>query len=309
MRRIYVAVFVALAGTAVACGDGSSEANPPPTENRERSCLIPRADEVQLASFLSRQVAALCGDAPLPGGTTLTDRASAANRQATRAYLLAELQALGLTAEEEAYGGGANVVARLPPTKDVDATTEWIVVGAHFDTVPTTVGANDNATGVAAVLAVAQTLRDLPCRSRGAMFVFFDQEEIGLLGSKAFAKRLAEAATAVVAVHTVDQVGWDADDDRTFEIERPTTTLFAEYQAAAQAVGARVVETKTSGTDHQALRAAGFAAAGVTEEYATGDTSPHNHAPGDRPPTVKASYHALAVQLVTHVVARELGAE
>lgn len=64
----------------------------------------------------------------------------------------------------------------------------------------------------------------------------------------------------------------------------------------------------TSGTDHQSFRTRGFAAAGVTEEYASGDTTPHYHAATDTVGTVEPSYHALAVRLVTYVVARELGA-
>ena len=59
------------------------------------------------------------------------------------------------------------------------------MVGAHLDSEVGSPGANDNATGVAAVLAVARALKDLQCRSRGVMFVMFDQEEVGLLGSKA----------------------------------------------------------------------------------------------------------------------------
>ena len=73
--------------------------------------------------------------------------------------------------------------------------------------------------------------------------------------------------------------------------------------------GAKVVETKTSGSDHQAFRALGFQAAGVTEEYVNGDTTPDFHAAGDNPSTVNAAYLSLAARLVTYVVARELGAQ
>jgi acetylornithine deacetylase/succinyl-diaminopimelate desuccinylase-like protein len=51
-----------------------------------------------------------------------------------------------------------------------------IVVGAHYDTVPGSPGANDNATGVAAVLALARRFAGRP-RPRTIRFVAFVNEE------------------------------------------------------------------------------------------------------------------------------------
>ncbi|MBC8001498.1 MAG: M28 family peptidase, partial [Opitutaceae bacterium] len=48
-------------------------------------------------------------------------------------------------------------------TPTSEGPTEWIVVGAHLDSEAGSPGANDNATGVAAVLGVARMLKDLPC--------------------------------------------------------------------------------------------------------------------------------------------------
>ena len=98
-------------------------------------------------------------------------------------------------------------------------------------------------------------------------FVLFDQEEVGLIGSTYLAGALRQAGAAVAAVHTVDQIGWDADGDRRFEIEQPTAALFAEYQAAAATLGVAVTSTAGGRTDHQAFREAGFAAVGVSEEF------------------------------------------
>lgn len=270
------------------------------------TCAAPIEAPGWLDAYLAENVARLTGAADIAPSVRLSDRGSAEQRRVARVYLSEQLASLGLATSTDDYGQGANVVGRLAAT--AEGAAEWIVVGAHYDSEVGSPGANDNATGVAAVLAVARALKDVPCRSRGVMFVMFDQEEIGLVGSKAFAKRERDAGTTILAAHTVDQVGWDTDDDRVFEIELPTASLFAEYQAGAAIVGAKVVQTKTSGTDHAALRAQGYAAVGVTEEYVAGDTSPHRHLPGDKASTVNAPYHALAARLVTYVVARELGA-
>ena len=109
-------------------------------------------------------------------------------------------------------------------------------------------------------------------------------------------------------MHTVDQIGWDADGDRRFEIEQPTAALFAEYQAAAATLGVAVTSTAGGRTDHQAFREAGFAAVGVSEEFTGGDTTPHYHAATDTAATLHLPFVALGARLVALVIAREVGA-
>ncbi len=226
-------------------------------------------------------------------------RASAARRDAVRDWLIGELGEQGIAGELHTYGTGANVVARLPGT---DAAMGWILLGAHFDSVSASPGANDNATGVAAVLATARLLRDT-CRRRGVIIAFFDQEEIGLIGSSYLAMDLFQDDEDLVAVHTIDQVGWDADNDRRFEIELPTAALYQQYQQAAAALGLQTSQTSTSGTDHTAFRDQGYPSAGVTEEFVGGDTTPHYHEPGDTAATVEIGYTADAVRLISRVAA------
>jgi hypothetical protein len=226
-------------------------------------------------------------------------RASAARRDETRDWLIGELGAQGIPGELHTYGTGANVVARLPGS---DASAGWILLGAHFDSVSGSPGANDNATGVAAVLASARLLRDT-CRSRGVIIAFFDQEELGLIGAGYLAEDLDQDGEDVIAVHTIDQAGWDADNDRRFEIELPAPGLYAQYQTAAAALGLTTAQTTTAGSDHTAFRDLGFAAVGVTEEFAGGDTTPHYHEAGDTFATVELGYTADAVRLISRVVA------
>lgn len=62
-----------------------------------------------------------------------------------------------------------------------------ILVGAHYDTVPGSSGADDNASGLAVLLLLAELLTLLPPR-RSVHWVAFDLEEYGLIGSKACAQ-------------------------------------------------------------------------------------------------------------------------
>lgn len=82
-----------------------------------------------------------------------------------------------------------------------------IVVGAHYDTDALSVGANDNASGTAVLLAVAQALRDddLPA---DVTFVAFGSEKIGLLGSQRYVSdAVGEDIASVKLMINLDAVG------------------------------------------------------------------------------------------------------
>jgi hypothetical protein len=306
VRVALLGLVIAAAGCDAAGGDdpdaGGDDAMPDaaPRADAPPGCARPDDDPAWLGMLLDDAVGRLSGQRPIRAGVTLANRASATNRDETRQWLDGALAALGYTPERHDYGNGENVYVELPAT--VGPGDEWIVVGAHFDTVAVSPGANDNATGVAVVLATARQLRDLTCRQRGVIVVLLDQEEIGVIGAGEFADRLLGLGTTVVAVHTVDQAGWDADGDRRFELERPTAALQADYAAAAARLGASVIATSTMTSDHHAFRLRGYDAVGVTEEYVSGDTTPHYHLASDTYATVNQAYLRVAARLVAETV-------
>lgn len=103
----------------------------------------------------------------------------------TRTYLTKTLTAAGWSMSEQPFDTGVNVVAERPGT---DPNAGTLLVGAHYDSVQGSPGADDNATGVVVALEVAKLLGDRKT-SRPLRIVFFDQEEAGLVGSYAYAKR------------------------------------------------------------------------------------------------------------------------
>ncbi len=292
MRRL--AISIALVSAVTACdAPDNGEADPDGGVDAPPGCTRPDLEAPGLKAYVTDVVQQL----------TASPRANTTQRDAARTYLSNELTALGWQPELHPYANGANVFATIPATMGDGKT---IVVGAHFDTVTNSPGANDNASGVAVVLAVARYLKDTPCRTAPVTIVFFDQEELGLFGSRAYAQTLVPAN--VLAVHTIDQVAWDEDGDRVFELELPTATLEAEWRAAANVVGVPVVTTTTSGTDHQAFRDRGFAAMGLTEEFVGDDTSPFRHQPGDTAASIAPylDYLVLAAKLTGQVVLGEV---
>lgn len=263
---------------------------------------LPDPSPSWLLEFQDDIVARLSGQTQITAGVSLSDRATVTRRGVTADYLVSVIDGLGLQARRHQYSTGTNVYVELPGDGSLAG---WVVFGAHYDTVSGSPGANDNATGVAMVLAAARYLNQVECRRRGAIFALFDQEEVGLIGSAAFAQKLVADGTNVASVHTVDQMGWDADGDRAIELERADTGLYELYAAARQELGVAIplIATQTGSTDHVSFRAQGFEAVGITEEYVSGDTTPHYHLPGDTYATVSFAYLASTTELVSYTLA------
>jgi hypothetical protein len=117
-----------------------------------------------------------------------------------------------------------NVVAMLPGS-DPALRGEYVVVGAHFDHLGRSTegaldpdqknavrrGADDNASGTAAVLELARLFSSSPTR-RSLVFVTFSGEELGLLGSEYYVEHSPLPLDSAVAMVNFDMVGRLRDD-------------------------------------------------------------------------------------------------
>ncbi len=122
--------------------------------------------------------------------------------KATANYLMTRLEGYGLSpggksgSYFQSFGSYRNVLAVLPGS-DEQLKEEYIILGAHFDHVGYGTrknaygagfihnGADDNASGTAALLEVAQAFAEMEVAPRRSiLFAFWDAEEKGLLGSK-----------------------------------------------------------------------------------------------------------------------------
>ncbi len=93
---------------------------------------------------------------------------------------------------------GYNVIGYIEGN-DPNLKKEFVILGAHYDHIGTVKmvngdvianGANDNATGTSAVIAMAKYFAEKKNNKRSIMFTLFSAEEKGLLGSKYLSKRL-----------------------------------------------------------------------------------------------------------------------
>jgi len=95
---------------------------------------------------------------------------------------------------------------------------EIIILGAHYDSVSGCPGANDNGSGVAALLELARLLRDAK-PERTLRIVWFVNEEPPYyrgddMGSRRYARRSRERGERVIVMFSLETIGWYSDDPR-----------------------------------------------------------------------------------------------
>lgn len=120
--------------------------------------------------------------------------------QLVRRWLVDRFESLGYTVELQ--GGHENVVA-LP----AEVAGPLPLVGAHYDSVPTAPGADDNASAVAVMLEVARR-----AVGKQVAFVGFNTEEHRLAGSFDFVENLPDASFEVTVAHVLEMVGYTASE-------------------------------------------------------------------------------------------------
>lgn len=134
------------------------------------------------------------------------------NNRRIAEWIAAQLSACGYRTSFQ--GEWANVLA-LP---QVETDAELILVGAHYDSVSTTPGADDNASAVAALLACAKAVAE-QAPDTAVCFVAFNREEDGLIGSTDFVEHyLPQSRLKIREVHILEMVGYCKDQPGTQEV-------------------------------------------------------------------------------------------
>jgi Zn-dependent M28 family amino/carboxypeptidase len=140
------------------------------------------------------------------------------NLDRTAAWIADELRGGGLEVELQDYvleeGRFRNVVG-LRPGSDPQAGA--IVIGAHYDAVPGTPGADDNASGVAVLLELVRTQPEDRRFKKTHYFVAFSTEEppffgTDAMGSHVFAEKLRAEGVDVRLMISLDLVGYYSDE-------------------------------------------------------------------------------------------------
>jgi hypothetical protein len=193
------------------------------------------AEEQALAPMLKRHVAAI---ASREHNVTQYDELEKSAR-----YIETTLEAYGYAVNRQAFdaddfrSGGTRSVRNIevviePP--EPGPATETLVVGAHYDSAIGAPGANDNGSGVAAVIELARLLADLrgktPRRIRLVAFVneempYFRTQEMGSWQSAA---ALAARKERVVGMYSLETIGWFASEPGSQRYPFPFGLLFPD---------------------------------------------------------------------------------
>lgn len=169
---------------------------------------------------------------------------------------------------------------------------EIVVVGGHYDSVPGSPGANDNASGVAATLEAARVLARVPT-ARTVQFVLFAAEELGLYGSAAFA---TDRRGGIVAMINSDMVGWGERLMVGNSPGRDDAVVDAAVQVA-QRFGIQARRFRATSSDHTS-----FERAGIRAVFLHRGVDPHYHRPTDVPANVDARHLEEAARLIVGLV-------
>jgi Zn-dependent M28 family amino/carboxypeptidase len=145
---------------------------------------------------------------------------------ATADYIEETLQAIGYAVSSQAYTVQGTRVRNLEAVLDGTSwAQEIVVIGAHYDTVRGSPGANDNASGVAGLLEIARLLAARPL-ARSVRFVAFVNEEAPFfytweMGSHRYARRAHERGDTITAMLSLETIGYYSDADGSQQYPNP----------------------------------------------------------------------------------------
>lgn len=238
------------------------------------------------ATFLQDRLKELSGAVPVSvGGRTVTirERSSSEGRRLTRAWLRQQYEALGFTVKEHPYTSGWSQGVNVTADKAGADRSRVLILSAHYDSVGNA-GADDDGSGVVSGLAIARALKDANLQI-GLRVVAFDQEESGMLGSKAYARSLYQsgALRQVVGVLNLEMTAYDADGDGRYHVidcdENTSSELTAIVEAAAAHRDLRLTREGacTNRSDHASFWRYGAPAVAISENFFGGDGNPCYH--------------------------------
>jgi hypothetical protein len=289
------------------------------------------------------------GAAPLgdAGASAITTRhsVSAGNARAAR-QLVRDLERIGgddftvrrhpfVLSGREVFNVEAEWPGTAPGIVVVSAHLDSTAAQSHFgpgvppyrpalDPAP---GADDDGSGVAAVLVIAETLKAMAAGGRprhGIRFVLFNGEEQGLVGSRAWVRDQALAARPIVAAFQMDMIGNNQVPPPLFEVhagysivpevEERSLLLARRVQRLQPGVAPALAPPELSFTkgpwpedrdgaegrsDHSSFHARGYAACCVSEDLFAND-------PGQPAAEVNANYHKATDTAVNRAYAADI---
>jgi hypothetical protein len=244
-----------------------------------------------------------------PGGKTLADLQKAIDERLQPQSAALAGVTLNLNVDVRRITATTRNVVAVLRGSDPALAAEAVVIGAHYDHLgtgnsssmdPKAVGqvhpgADDNASGTAALLEVASTLTAVsPKPRRSIVFIAFSAEELGLRGSAHFTKSPTWPLEKITAMINLDMVGRPRDN-KLYVGGIGTSPAFKEILDRANNTGLQLSASSQGGygsSDHQSFYVKNipvlFFFSGLHADY---------HKPSDTPERIQNADHAKVAAL------------
>lgn len=242
-----------------------------------------------------------------------------------RDFVIKEFQSLGLqpAGDNNSYrqdfstpkGLSSNVLAILPGT-DSSLKNEYIIVGAHYDHLGQDSsgifnGADDNASGTAAIISIAKSLKQSASVKRSILFIAFGAEEQQTLGSQYWVRNPTISLSSIKFMMNLDMVGKANTEavplgilglQTSPEVDQLASSLLkTKYSQLKvtdvdQVAGASAIHQAPS--DHQSFVSQGIPSTFLTIEQGSVSTY---HQPTDTSDLIRQSSYFPVIKLATEM--------
>lgn len=218
--------------------------------------------------------------------TMIDERSSNDGRNLAAQYIRQKLLGYNLSVSEQKYSEtGTNIIGYQTGTLYPDSI---YLICAHYDS-KTFFAADDNASGVAAVLESARILSEYDFNYT-IKYALWDEEELGLIGSRYFADSASNYNLNILGILNLDMLGYDGDNDLLFDIhvnENKKTQLLKDellnvINSYDFSIIPKVQNPGATNSDHASFWENDFGAILLIEGYYSDDFNPFIHTVDDR---------------------------
>ncbi len=233
----------------------------------------------------------------------LANRGNQKGRAAAREFLRHEFERHGFEVSLHEYRTGVNLVAERK-----GRSGKFLIVSAHYDSMNNP-GADDDGSGTVAMLATAKLLAD-KVLEHGVRFVAFDEEELGLIGSRAYVDRLIASGDKprILGDVQLEMLGYNGRKDGKFHVvscNRKDSEFLAD--AVVEAVrglenGLKITEACTDRSDHAPFWKAGIPAIVISQNFFGGDSNPCYHRTCDQIDRMHLDYFTKMAETAANAV-------
>lgn len=205
-----------------------------PTARAARGTLDEQRGLIETEQWVARELAAIGYTPKLEPLSWNLERQAAANKN-----LPVDRRPALETSPELSATIWHNVIVEITGT---EKPAEVLILGAHFDAVPGTPGADDNASGTAGLMEIARVLHGRPLK-RTVRLIFFNLEEAGLKGSadhvRAYKSKVGEGEgkEKLIGMVSLEMLGYYSDEPNSQKSPIPRIEGVFEPPTVADFIG------------------------------------------------------------------------